>query len=181
MIAVLVSLVPVTMGALTTTLDAGMAFNDWPTSDGHNMLTYPWFRSYGDKFIEHGHRLGGMLIGFVTLILVGVTMKVETRRWVKVAVFAVLLAVIAQGIAGGRSRSDERPNSGNDPRAVCSVGCRITGAPCVLDGEDVAEARAGFCSGTRVCCDALRGDSPNCHCDPIHAWWVPPTQTHGHA
>ena len=108
-IAVLVSLLPVTMGALTTTLDAGMAFNDWPTSDGHNMLTYPWFQSYGDKFIEHGHRLGGMLIGFVTLILVGVTFRLESRRWVKFAVLAILLGVIGQGLlGGGRVRMNAR-------------------------------------------------------------------------
>ncbi|MFK7819376.1 MAG: heme A synthase [Planctomycetaceae bacterium] len=108
-IAVLVSLLPVTMGALTTTLDAGMAFNDWPTSDGHNMLTYPWFRSYGDKFIEHGHRLGGMLIGFVTLILVGVVFRLEKRRWVQFATIAILLSVIGQGLlGGGRVRMNAR-------------------------------------------------------------------------
>ena len=100
-ITVLVSLLPVTMGALTTTLDAGMAFNDWPTSDGHNMLTYPWFRSYGDEFVEHGHRLGGMLIGFVSIILVAVTLKKEPRKWVRVAAVSVLLCVIAQGLLGG--------------------------------------------------------------------------------
>lgn len=108
-LTVLVSLLPVTMGALTTTLDAGMAFNDWPTSDGHNMLTYPWFQSYGNKFIEHGHRLGGMLIGFVSLILVGVVLRKEKRPWVRFATVGVLLCVVAQGLLGGsRVRMDER-------------------------------------------------------------------------
>lgn len=107
-ITVLVSLLPVTMGALTTTLDAGMAFNDWPTSDGHNMLTYPWFRSYGDKFVEHGHRLGGMLIGFVTLILVGASLR-QPRTGYRLGAIAVLVAVITQGLlGGGRVRLDER-------------------------------------------------------------------------
>ena len=31
-------LLPILMGALVTTLDAGMAFPDYPTSDGHNMF-----------------------------------------------------------------------------------------------------------------------------------------------
>src|SRR5262245_4864090 len=29
------ALLPIVMGALVTTTDAGMAFRDWPTSDGH--------------------------------------------------------------------------------------------------------------------------------------------------
>ncbi len=108
-ITVAVSLLPVTKGALTTTLDAGMAFNDWPTSDGHNMLTYPWFQSYGDKFIEHGHRLGGMLIGFVSLILLAVVLKTEPRRWIRRLTIGIVLCVIAQGLlGGGRVRMDER-------------------------------------------------------------------------
>lgn len=108
-ITVLVSLLPVTMGALTTTLDAGMAFNDWPTSDGHNMLTYPWFRSYGDKFVEHGHRLGGMLIGFVSIILVVVAFRTDSRRLIRGGALAILMLVIAQGLLGGsRVRLDER-------------------------------------------------------------------------
>ena len=56
-----VALLPIVMGALVTTKDAGMAFRDWPSSDGHGMLAYPWLKSAGDKFLEHGHRLGGVL------------------------------------------------------------------------------------------------------------------------
>ena len=109
LITVLVSLLPVSMGALTTTLDAGMAFNDWPSSDGHNMLTYPWFRSYGDKFVEHGHRLAGMLIGVVAIGLVFVTWRTEKRQWVRFVALMVLLGVIGQGLLGGsRVRLDTR-------------------------------------------------------------------------
>ena len=38
-----------------------MAFRDWPSSDGQNMFLYPWLKSAGDKFLEHGHRLAGIL------------------------------------------------------------------------------------------------------------------------
>ena len=95
------ALLPIVMGALTTTTDAGMAFPDWPTSDGHNMLTYPWWQSAGAKFLEHGHRLAGMLIGFVTIILVAITLKCERRAWVRWAAVAILMAVIIQGLLGG--------------------------------------------------------------------------------
>ncbi len=60
-------LLPISVGAVVTTVDAGMAFADWPTSDGHGMLAYPWLKSTGDKFLEHGHRLAGMLIGVMSL------------------------------------------------------------------------------------------------------------------
>ena len=96
-----VSLLPSVMGALVTTLDAGMAFPDWPSSDGHNMFLYPWFKSAGDKFLEHGHRLAGTLIGFVTIGLVIVAFKTEERKWVKGLALAILLGVIFQGILGG--------------------------------------------------------------------------------
>ena len=99
----LVALLPIGMGALVTTLQAGMAFADWPSSDGQNMLLYPWFRdfaSHPDKFTEHGHRLAGMLIGLVSVCLALTSYCLE-RTWVKWFTTAILLAVIAQGALGG--------------------------------------------------------------------------------
>ena len=100
-----VALLPIAVGALVTTLRAGMAFLDWPSSDGHNMLLYPWFRDLAqgntDKAVEHGHRLAGMLIGLMSIALVVVAWVTEPRRWVRGTAFAVLLSVIAQGILGG--------------------------------------------------------------------------------
>ena len=40
-----VALLPIGIGTLVTTLRAGMAFTDWPTSDGQNMLLYPWLNA----------------------------------------------------------------------------------------------------------------------------------------
>lgn len=91
------------MGALVTTLSAGMAFADWPSSDGHNMLLYPWFSDFAkhpDKFVEHGHRLAGMLIGFVSVCL-AISSYVFERRWVKWFTTIILVSVIAQGGLGG--------------------------------------------------------------------------------
>src|SRR5579871_3090818 len=96
-----VALVPVLMGALVTTKDAGMAFRDWPTSDGQNMFLYPWLKAAGDKFLEHGHRLAGILIGITSIALAAVAWNVERRQWVVWLVSGVLVAVIAQGILGG--------------------------------------------------------------------------------
>jgi len=97
-----VALLPIVMGGLVTTLQAGMAFTDWPSSDGHGMLTYPWLQSAGDKFLEHGHRLAGMLIGFVSIGMVGIFWWCEPRRWVRWSAYAVLICVILQGLLGGQ-------------------------------------------------------------------------------
>ncbi len=100
----LLSLVPISVGALVTTLKAGMAFADWPSSDGHNMLLYPWFKDIFDnpaKFTEHGHRLAGMLIGFLSIGLAVAAWRHERQRWVRVYAYSILGAVIGQGLLGG--------------------------------------------------------------------------------
>src|SRR5262245_45346498 len=106
-----VALLPITVGALVTTLKAGMAFFDWPTSDGSHIFLYPFlnmmFTAF-DKFIEHSHRLAGALIGLVSINLLVVVWSREPRRWVKLMAALVLLGVIVQGLlGGGRVRLDE--------------------------------------------------------------------------
>ncbi len=99
-----VTLATLVMGALVTSKNAGMAFRDWPTSDGQPMLTYPWLSDFArdwDKFLEHGHRLIAALTGMWCIGLVGLLGWYESRTWVKVLGGSVLLGVIAQGILGG--------------------------------------------------------------------------------
>jgi cytochrome c oxidase assembly protein subunit 15 len=78
-----------------------MAFRDWLTSDGHFMLIYPWFQAAGEKFIEHGHRLLGALVGLLAIGLVLVVSRTELRRWVRCLSWALLAGVILQGGLGG--------------------------------------------------------------------------------
>ena len=96
------ALFPILFGAMTTTKDAGMAFPDYPSSDGHNMFLYPWLSAASDKFLEHGHRLGGTVIGLVSIALVVVAALKEPRGWVQGMAGGVLLCVIAQGLLGGQ-------------------------------------------------------------------------------
>lgn len=96
-----VSLLPIGMGALVTTLGAGMAFPDWPTSDGQAMLSYPWHLSVGNKFVEHGHRLAGMLIGLFSVILCVVAWSSPASKAIRIACAVVLAAVVVQGALGG--------------------------------------------------------------------------------
>lgn len=88
-----------------------MAFADWPTSDGHNMLLYPWLQDlrHTDKFVEHGHRLAGVLIGLMSIALVIVSFRHEKRSDVRAFALSILAAVIGQGLLGGmRVRMDEQ-------------------------------------------------------------------------
>ena len=57
----------VTLGALTTTIGAGMAFSDWPLSNG-SVNPDGWLVN-PDMFAEHSHRLSGMIMGFITIAL----------------------------------------------------------------------------------------------------------------
>jgi len=84
-----------------------MAFRDWPTSDGYNMFFYPWLKAAGDKFIEHGHRLMGILVGLITIAVTISVWSLDRRRWVGWLAIAALFLVIAQGLLGGlRVRAD---------------------------------------------------------------------------
>lgn len=100
----ILALLPIVVGALVTTKGAGMAFPDWPTSDGHGMFAYPWLKSAGDKFLEHGHRLAGIAIGIASIVLCGALASKESRTWVKTLGGIVLAGVIVQGLLGGAAR-----------------------------------------------------------------------------
>jgi len=92
------------VGGLVTTFKAGMAFPDWPTSGGYNMLAYPldrWWHGPFDMFIEHGHRLLAIVVGLVTIITALVFQFREQRTWVRWLAWGALLAVCLQGGIGG--------------------------------------------------------------------------------
>ncbi|MFN3158372.1 MAG: COX15/CtaA family protein [Rubinisphaera brasiliensis] len=110
LLTTVLSMPAIILGALTTTQDAGMAFPDWPTSDGQGMFSYPWLRlvsdmgtnrdSY-DKFLEHGHRLGGSLLGFSAIALAIVSSLKGTTKTLRLLGWGVLFATIFQGLLGG--------------------------------------------------------------------------------
>ena len=92
------------IGGLVTTVDAGMAVEDWPTTFGYPLLFYPlvkWLYGPADVFIEHGHRLYASGIGMLTIAAMIVTCVCDTRRWVKVLSVVALATVIGQGLLGG--------------------------------------------------------------------------------
>ena len=93
------------LGATVTTMGAGMAFLDWPTSGGENMLAYDFFNDiklgHTDKVLEHVHRLAGTLTGLLAIGLAGSLYYFDARKSARRLGLLVLGMVIVQGLAGG--------------------------------------------------------------------------------
>jgi len=100
------------VGGLVTSYDAGMAVHDWPTTLGYNMFFFPWptwLLGPWDVFIEHGHRMLAMCVGFATIAMVIAVYLGDRRAWVFRVAFAALALVCLQGILGGvRVLRDDR-------------------------------------------------------------------------
>jgi heme a synthase len=68
------------------------------------MFLYPWqswIAGPFDLFIEHGHRLLGATVGMLTIALVVVIWRCDSRRWMRGVSLAALAGVILQGSLGG--------------------------------------------------------------------------------
>lgn len=90
----------VALGAFTTSIGAGMAFPDWPLSNGS--VNPPGWLTEIDKFAEHSHRLSGAVMGFITIILAVWLQVREERRWLRRLGWWALGLVIVQGLIGGK-------------------------------------------------------------------------------
>ncbi|MDQ8194251.1 COX15/CtaA family protein [Coraliomargarita sp. SDUM461004] len=93
-------------GGMTTSIKAGMAFLDWPLSNGS--INPEGWRTESDKMAEHSHRLLGMKIGLLSIVLFLWTYLRESRAWVRTLARVLVLVVILQGVLGGsRVRFDQ--------------------------------------------------------------------------
>lgn len=101
MIGAMATFFLIVVGGLVTSKGAGMSVPDWPTTYGYNLFLFPYSKWVGGIFWEHSHRLLASGIGFITLVLAGVTFWKEKRPWVKWLVVAAVIGVITQGVLGG--------------------------------------------------------------------------------
>ncbi len=90
----------VTLGAFTTSIGAGMAFPDWPLSNG-SVNPHGWLEDIA-MFAEHSHRLSGTVMGLITLTLALWLWRREPRPWLRRLGWAALTIVIIQGLIGGK-------------------------------------------------------------------------------
>src|SRR5882672_12413563 len=78
----------VALGAFTTSIGAGMAFPDWPLSNG-SLNPTGWLDNLS-YFAEHSHRLSAGVMSTVTIVLAIWLWRTEARDWVRrLAYFAV--------------------------------------------------------------------------------------------
>ncbi len=90
-------------GGIVTGLEAGLAVQGWLVPEGHLLLLYPisLMRRDLSTFVEHAHRLMGVLVGLSTLVLTVHVWLVEPRRWLRGLAAAILTAVLVQAVLGG--------------------------------------------------------------------------------
>ena len=80
----------------------------WKLTDKANERTYTLIKS-GERLdvyvhgvlYEHGHRLIGSIVGFLTIVLMVSIWAKDARQWMKWLGVIALIAVIAQGVMGG--------------------------------------------------------------------------------
>ena len=90
-------------GAFVTSIEAGLAVPDWPSSyDSYDPFNpWPGWWRVTPLLAEHGHRLLGMLVGLLTTILAVWTWFAESRRWLRWLALGALALVSFQGLLGG--------------------------------------------------------------------------------
>ena len=89
----------VTLGAFTTSIGAGMAFLDWPLSNG-SLNPDGWLSNLA-MFAEHSHRLSAGLMSAITLILAVWLWRTEQRRWLRNLALAAVALIFIQAVVGG--------------------------------------------------------------------------------
>jgi cytochrome c oxidase assembly protein subunit 15 len=89
----------VTLGAFTTTIGAGMAFQDWPLSNG-SLNPDGWLSNLA-MFAEHSHRLSAGLMTTLTVILALWAWRSEERAWLRKLTYFAVALVFAQAVVGG--------------------------------------------------------------------------------
>lgn len=102
-ITVLTTVLLICWGGVVTSIGAGMAFPDWPTSLGSYNLINPideWW-TVPAYLAEHGHRLVASLVGMLTVVLAAWTWWADPRAWMRWLGVGAVLLVIVQGVLGG--------------------------------------------------------------------------------
>lgn len=133
-------------GALITTTGAGMAVQGWWNAEGHFMPLFPvdkWTRDMG-TFVEHTHRLIGMVVGFGALLTAFSTWRTfrggRPFAWALIA----LVAVIVQGTLGGFRVLENSPNLAFLHGVTAQLVFALIGGAVLATQPRLEKARAGI-------------------------------------
>ena len=86
-------------GGFTTSIRAGMAFLDWPLSNG-SINPEGWLENK-DMMAEHSHRLFGAVMGLLSIGLCIAAYVCKASRRLRKLSIAIVILVIVQGLLGG--------------------------------------------------------------------------------
>lgn len=137
-------------GGFTTSIDAGMAFLDWPLSNG-SINPEGWLRE-ADQFAEHSHRLLGMKVGILSLVLLVWCQYREKRGWVRTLAVVIVVMVVVQGLLGGLRVKLDQQNLGLDHNLYAygfrvAHGCLAQIFLCTLVAMAVAQSKSWIVRG----------------------------------
>ena len=90
-------------GASVTSNDAGLAVPDWPTTYGDLNPIAPYLRGLVSGLIalEHNHRVFGMVVGLLTIVLTAWLWRAGESRMLRRLGVVLLAMVCVQGALGG--------------------------------------------------------------------------------
>ncbi|MEM8549659.1 MAG: COX15/CtaA family protein [Verrucomicrobiota bacterium] len=138
-------------GAYTTSIQAGMAFLDWPLSNS-SINPDGWLQDE-DMRAEHSHRLLGMKLGLLAIALVMWTQLREARKGVRSLALLLLGMIIFQGVLGGMRVLFDQLNTGANHNLVAqtfavlhAMGAQVT--VCLLASLAVVTSRFWITSST---------------------------------
>lgn len=103
-------------GGFTTSIQAGMAFLDWPLSNG-SINPEGWLQDRNMR-AEHSHRLLGMKVGLLCMIIFGWMLMREERGYLRKLAGVALIMVILQGALGGARVRLDQLNIAVDSNAI---------------------------------------------------------------
>ena len=86
-------------GGFTTSIRAGMAFLDWPLSNG-SINPDGWLEN-DDMMAEHSHRLLGMVMGLLSIGLCVAAFVTRAPRQIRKLGIILIVLVVTQGLLGG--------------------------------------------------------------------------------
>jgi cytochrome c oxidase assembly protein subunit 15 len=86
-------------GGFTTSIGAGMAFLDWPLSNG-SVNPEGWMEDPAMR-AEHSHRLLGATVGLITIGIAVWLWRRESRAWLRRLGWIAVALVVFQGVLGG--------------------------------------------------------------------------------
>ena len=152
----------VLFGASVTTMGAGMAVKGWLMPEGELtegatwfLPLFPleeWFRD-PDTFVEHTHRMFGIVVGLLSIATVAATHLLDKRAVAKAAAWIGLVAISVQGVLGGTRVLEDSQHlaflHGAFGQLVFAVLCGVTLvlSPLFQDPPSLDRALAGRISG----------------------------------